>query len=121
MSDDEDSQGYGGSMYAHSQADSIDDLMEDTISVCLLVPEKQSNQSVQTCFGCSKEPSHLDGSFERQQHSFWLRNKRIIFIYQPVYMSDDEDSQGYGGSMYAHSQADSIDDLMEDTISVCNQ
>ena len=36
-------------------------------------------------------------------------------------MSDDEDSQSYGGSMYAHCQADSIDDLMEGTIiSVCN-
>ena len=31
------------------------------------------------CFGCSKEPSHWDGSFEHPQHMFWLRNKKIIF------------------------------------------
>ena len=28
-------------------------------------------------FGCSKEPSHIDGSFEYPQHMFWLRNKKI--------------------------------------------
>ena len=28
------------------------------------------------CFGCSKEPSHRDGSFEYSQHKFWLRNKK---------------------------------------------
>ena len=33
------------------------------------------------CFGCSKEPSHLDGSFEYPQHMFWVRNKEIIFQY----------------------------------------
>ena len=33
------------------------------------------------CFGCSKEPSHYDGSFEYPQHMFWLRNKKIIFWY----------------------------------------
>ena len=32
------------------------------------------------CFGCSKEPSHRDGSFEYPQHMFWLRNKKIIFL-----------------------------------------
>ena len=32
------------------------------------------------CFGCSKEPSHWDGSFEYPQHMFWLRNK-ISFSY----------------------------------------
>ena len=32
------------------------------------------------CFGCSKEPSHWDGSFEYPQHMFWLRNKKIIFL-----------------------------------------
>ena len=31
------------------------------------------------CFGCSKEPSHRDGSFEYQQHMFWLRNKKVNF------------------------------------------
>ena len=29
------------------------------------------------CFGCSKEPSHWDGSFEYPQHIFWLRNKIV--------------------------------------------
>ena len=29
------------------------------------------------CFGCSKEPSRGDGSFEYPQHMFWLRNKKI--------------------------------------------
>ena len=28
------------------------------------------------CFGCSKEPSHRDSSFEYPQHMFWLRNKK---------------------------------------------
>ena len=31
------------------------------------------------CFGCSKEPSHRDGSFEYTQHMFCLRNKKINF------------------------------------------
>ena len=33
------------------------------------------------CFGCSKEPSHWDSSFEYPQPMFWLRNKKIIFRY----------------------------------------
>ena len=33
-------------------------------------------------------------------------------------MSDDEDSQGYIGSVDTESQADSIDDFLEDTVSV---
>ena len=31
------------------------------------------------CFGCSKEPSHRDGSFEYPQYMFWLRNKKNNF------------------------------------------
>ena len=31
------------------------------------------------CFGCSKEPSHRDGSFEYPQRMFWLRNKKNNF------------------------------------------
>ena len=31
------------------------------------------------CFGCSKELSHRDGSFEYPQHMFWLRNKKNNF------------------------------------------
>ena len=35
--------------------------------------------NLKICFGCSKEPSHRDGSFEDPQHLFWLRNKKIRF------------------------------------------
>ena len=35
--------------------------------------------SLNMCFGCSKEPSHRDGSFEYPQHMFLLRNKKINF------------------------------------------
>ena len=31
------------------------------------------------CFGCTKEPSHWDGSFEYPQHMFWMRNKENNF------------------------------------------
>ena len=31
--------------------------------------------NLNTGFGCPKEPSHRDGSFEYPQHMFWLRNK----------------------------------------------
>ena len=31
------------------------------------------------CFGCSKEPSLGDGSFEYPKHMFWLRNKKNNF------------------------------------------
>ena len=34
--------------------------------------------SVSTCIGCSKEPSHRDGSFEHPQHISWLKNKKDI-------------------------------------------
>ena len=37
--------------------------------------------SFNMCFGCSKEPSHYDGSFEHPQHIFWMRNKKIFFNY----------------------------------------
>ena len=33
--------------------------------------------SFNICFGCSKEPSHWDGSFEYPQHMFWLKSKKI--------------------------------------------
>ena len=45
--------------------------------------------SLNMCLGCSKKPSHRDGSFEYPQHIFWLRNKKNIFqlhtlIWRPV-------------------------------------
>ena len=36
------------------------------------------------CFGCSKEPSHRDGSFEYPQHMFWLRNKEYNFLLRTI-------------------------------------
>ena len=36
--------------------------------------------SFNICFGCSKELSHRDGSFEYPQHMFWLRNKKNKFL-----------------------------------------
>ena len=35
--------------------------------------------SLNMCFECSQELSHRDGSFEYQQHMFWLRNKKYNF------------------------------------------
>ena len=35
--------------------------------------------SLNICFGCSKEPSHRDGSLEYPQHMFWLRDKKNNF------------------------------------------
>ena len=32
------------------------------------------------CFGCSKEPSPWDGSFEYPQHMFWMINEENSFI-----------------------------------------
>ena len=32
------------------------------------------------CFGCSKDSSHWDRSFEYLQHMFWLRNKKISIL-----------------------------------------
>ena len=31
------------------------------------------------CFGCSKEPSQRDGSFENPQHMFWMGIKENNF------------------------------------------
>ena len=39
------------------------------------------NISFNICFGCSKEPSQRDGSFEFPQRIVWLRNKKINFYF----------------------------------------
>ena len=39
--------------------------------------------SFNICFGCSKEPSHREGSFEYPQHMFWLK-----FSFMHFYMED---------------------------------
>ena len=36
------------------------------------------------CFGCSKELSHQNGSFEYSQHMFWLRNKKNDFLFSTL-------------------------------------
>ena len=40
--------------------------------------------SFNICFGCSKEPSQCDGSFEYPQHMFWLRKRKLYFDYAPL-------------------------------------
>ena len=35
--------------------------------------------SLNMCFGCSKETSRRDSSFEFPERMFWLRNKKTIF------------------------------------------
>ena len=37
--------------------------------------------SLNICFGCTKEPSQWDGSFEYPQRMFWLKIKKTIFAY----------------------------------------
>ena len=36
--------------------------------------------SLNICYGCLKEPSPRDGSFEYPQHTFWLRNEKKTFL-----------------------------------------
>ena len=56
------------------------------------------------CFGCSKELSHGDGSFEYLQHMFWLRNKKKILLHTlNLFKSPDVQGWLYRGSyMSAH-------------------
>ena len=41
--------------------------------------------SLNMCFGCSKEMSHGDGSFEYPQHMFCLRNKNIFQLHTLIW------------------------------------
>ena len=43
------------------------------------IPSIVLSISLNMCFGCSKELSQWDGSFEYPQHMFWVRNMKIIF------------------------------------------
>ena len=36
--------------------------------------------SLNMYFGCSKEPSHREGSFEYPQRMFWLRSRKNNFL-----------------------------------------
>ena len=42
------------------------------------------------CFGCSKEPSHRDGSFEYTQHTFQLRNEKNNFQLRTLIWGPDD-------------------------------
>ena len=51
----------------------------------------ENDEKVQLCFGCTKETSHSDDSFEYPQHMFWMRNKDISFpirtlIWRPTHL-----------------------------------
>ena len=63
---------------------------EEMLKICIgtveqLFEHKNVNNflpsNLNICFGCSKEPSQGDCSFEYPQHMFWLRNKKVIFSY----------------------------------------
>ena len=41
------------------------------------------NQNI--CFGCSKEPSHLDGPFEYPQHMLEIMGKKVFTIYAEIF------------------------------------
>ena len=46
-----------------------------------------------TCvFGCSKEPSHLGGSFEYPQHMFWMRHKKSFSIRTLIWRPDNNNN-----------------------------
>ena len=45
--------------------------------------------SFNICFGCSKEPSQWDSSFEYPQHTFWLRNKKVNILVRSLNLRPD--------------------------------
>ena len=57
-------------------------------------------------FWCSKEPSHLDGSFEYPQHMFWLRNKKnnfqlrtLIWGHDYIFKRDISNTMAFGNGL----------------------
>ena len=52
------------------------------------------------CFGCSKEPSYRDGSFEYPQHMFCLRNKKNNFQLCTLIREGGGGGGGGGGLIY---------------------
>ena len=58
---------------SHENIGTVKQFFERKIAIILV------SISLNMCFGCSKEPSHRDGSFEYPQHMFWLRNKNNNF------------------------------------------
>ena len=52
--------------------------------------------NLNVCLGCSREPSHWDGSFEHPQHMFWLSNKKNYFqIHDLIWMPDESIMRKY--------------------------
>ena len=49
------------------------------------------------CFGCSKEPSRRDDSFEYPQHMFWSRNKKNNFQLRALICGPDYNMYYYSG------------------------
>ena len=41
-----------------------------------------SKKRLNVCFGCSKEPSHRDGSFEYPKYMFLMRNKTKLLAHE---------------------------------------
>ena len=63
----------------------------DKDSLCTKIAFISLPISLNMCFGCSKEPSHQDGSFEFPQHMFWLSNKKNNFpVRTLIWMPDGE-------------------------------
>lgn len=55
---------------------------------------------------------------QNQYRKFYYQSSTFLHAFDPpVYMSDDEDSQDYYGSIDSQSQADSTDGIMDDTVS----
>ena len=52
-------------------------------SVIIFLPN-----SLNRCFGCSKDLTHWDGSFEYPQHMFWLRNRNNFQITSLIWRPD---------------------------------
>ena len=56
------------------------------------------------CIGCSKEPPHWDGSFEYQQHMFWMRNKETNFPIRTLFWRPAFDIFSHSLKVHAHIQ-----------------
>ena len=67
------------------------------------------------CFGCSKESSHQDGSFEYPQHMFQFRNKKDNFqllFARGLTPSDKISGYAHGDEPYVQRQH-KASDVME--------
>ena len=51
--------------------------------------------SLSICFGCSKEPTHPDGSFEYPQQMFWLKNRKNNFLLRTLIWGSGQSGLGF--------------------------